>query len=160
MLARVTDVEAVGAIALRDGCLLLIRRGHAPSRGRWSLPGGRVEPGETAQQAVAREVFEETGLAVEVGAFVGEVRRAGPPGVTYRIQDFLVTVLPASGSSSADPTDPGRSVAGDDAPPVLPVAGDDALQAAWVPIGDVSGYQLSAGLLRTLRAWAVIPRKA
>jgi 8-oxo-dGTP diphosphatase len=147
--ATVTDVAAVGAIALRDGCLLLIRRGHAPSRGRWSLPGGRVEPGETAQEAVAREVAEETGLTVEVGPLVGEVRRAGPPGVTYRIQDFLVTVLTTTGTPSAHPPDLSR-----------PIAGDDALQAAWVPIDDVSGYQLSAGLLATLRAWAVIPRKA
>jgi 8-oxo-dGTP diphosphatase len=145
----VADVAAVGAIALQDGCLLLIRRGHAPSRGRWSLPGGRVEPGETAQEAVAREVAEETGLAVEVGALVGEVRRAGPAGVTYCIQDFLVTVSHASGTRPAGSTDPAG-----------PVAGDDAIQVAWVPIDDVSGYQLSAGLLRTLRAWAVIPRKA
>jgi 8-oxo-dGTP diphosphatase len=138
MLGTVADVAAVGAIAVRDGCLLLIRRGHAPSRGRWSLPGGRVEPGETAQQAVVREVAEETGLAVEVGALVGEVRRVGPAGVTYQIQDFLVTV---SGATTA-------------------VAGDDATKVAWVPLDDVSGYRLSAGLLRTLRAWAVIPRKA
>ena len=61
------EVAAVGAIAIRDGALLLIRRGHAPSRGRWSLPGGRVEPGETAEQALVREVAEETGLVVEVG---------------------------------------------------------------------------------------------
>jgi ADP-ribose pyrophosphatase YjhB (NUDIX family) len=138
MLPAVADVAAVGAIAIRDGCLLLIRRGQAPSRGRWSLPGGRVEAGETPAEALVREVAEETGLVVEVGALVGEVRRAGPAGVTYRIQDFLVTV---SGV-------------------LVPVAGDDALQAAWVPIDEVSGHQLSAGLLRTLRAWAVIPRKA
>jgi 8-oxo-dGTP diphosphatase len=94
-------------------------------------------------------MLEETGLAVEVGALVGEVRRAGPAGVTYLIQDFLVTVLPANGANPAEAADPSR-----------PVAGDDALQVAWVPLGDVSGYQLSAGLLRTLRAWAVIPRKA
>ena len=105
-------------------------------------------------------MLEETGLAVEVGALVGEVRRAGPAGITYLIQDFLVTVIPANGTSPAEAADPSRPVAGDDPVPVLPVAGDDALQVAWVPIDDVSGYQLSAGLLRTLRAWAVIPRKA
>ncbi|HTC68186.1 MAG TPA: NUDIX domain-containing protein [Acidothermaceae bacterium] len=140
------DVAAVGAIAISEGCLLLIQRGHAPSRGRWSLPGGRVEAGETAEAALVREVAEETGLVVEVGALVGEVRRAGPAGVTYRIQDFLVTVSGAAGGRQAGP--------------VEPVPGDDALQAAWVPIDEVSGYRLSAGLLRTLRAWAVIPRKA
>lgn len=124
---------AVGAIAVRDGALLLIRRGHAPSRGRWSLPGGRVEPGETPQQALVRELVEETGLTVEVGELVGEVLRPGPDGITYKIQDFMVT--PVHGE---------------------PVAGDDAMDVAWVPLGDVARYQLSAGLLETLRKWAVI----
>lgn len=128
------EIAAVGAIAVRDGALLLIRRGHAPSRGRWSLPGGRLEPGETAQQALIREMAEETGLTVEVGELVGEVVRAGPRGVTYRIQDFRVTPV---GSDQ-------------------PVAGDDALDLAWVPLNDVPKYQLSAGLLGTLRRWAVI----
>ncbi|HEY0869112.1 MAG TPA: NUDIX domain-containing protein [Acidothermaceae bacterium] len=131
------EVAAVGAIAIRDGALLLIRRGHAPSRGRWSLPGGRVEPGETSQEALVREVAEETGLVVEVGRLVGEVVRPGPGGVTYRIRDFEVT--PTGG---------------------VPVAGDDATEVAWVAIEHLASYQLSAGLLRTLRAWAVIPRKA
>jgi 8-oxo-dGTP diphosphatase len=132
------EIAAVGGVAIRDGALLLIRRGHAPSRGRWSLPGGRIEPGESAQDALVREMAEETGLVVEVGELVGEVRRAGPNGVTYRIQDFRVT-----------PVD--RAAAGDD-----PVAGDDALDVAWVPLADVAKYRLSAGLLQTLRLWAVI----
>jgi 8-oxo-dGTP diphosphatase len=127
------EIAAVGAIAVRDGALLLIRRGHAPSRGRWSLPGGRVEPGESAHEALIREMAEETGLAVEVGELVGEVVRPGPNGVTYRIQDFRVTV---AGSAA--------------------VAGDDAADVAWVPLHDVPKYRLSAGLLGTLRRWAVI----
>jgi 8-oxo-dGTP diphosphatase len=131
------EIAAVGAIAVRDGALLLIRRGHAPSRGRWSLPGGRVEPGETAREALVREMAEETGLVVEVGELVGEVLRPGPNGVTYRIQDFRVTVAV------------GEAVAG-------PVAGDDAVDVAWVPLQDVAKYRLSAGLLGTLRLWSVI----
>jgi 8-oxo-dGTP diphosphatase len=127
------EVAAVGAIAVRDGALLLIRRGRAPSRGRWSLPGGRIEPGETAERAVLREVAEETGLIVEVGALVGEVTRPGVADVTYRIQDFQVT--PVGG---------------------LLAAGDDASDVAWVPVGELTGYPLSAGLLATLRSWQVI----
>jgi 8-oxo-dGTP diphosphatase len=127
------EVAAVGAIAVVDGALLLIRRGQAPSRGRWSLPGGRVETGETVEEAVVREVMEETGLVVEVHALVGEVTRPGPGGITYRIQDFRVR--PISGIASA---------------------GDDATEVAWVPLDDVPRCQLSAGLLSTLRSWKVI----
>ncbi len=110
------EIAAVGAIAVRDGALLLIRRGHAPSRGRWSLPGGRVEPGETAREALVREMAEETGLAVTVGELVGEVLRPGPNGVTYRIQDFRVRLV-GNGANE------GNGVSRDDA-----VAGDDAVQ--------------------------------
>lgn len=147
------EIAAVGAIAVRGGALLLIRRGHAPSRGRWSLPGGRVEPGETAREALVREMAEETGLAVRVGDLVGEVVRAGPNGVTYRIQDFRVTlVADEANAGKAMSTDAvaGDAVAGD------AVAGDDAVDVEWVPLADVAKRQLSAGLLRTLRQWAVI----
>lgn len=131
------EIAAVGAIAVRDGALLLIRRGHAPSRGRWSLPGGRVEPGETARQALVREMAEETGLVVEVGELVGEVLRPGPNGVTYRIQDFWVTLVGDHAVTGA-------------------VAGDDAADVEWVLLDEIAKRPLSAGLLRTLRQWAVI----
>src|SRR5665213_2664370 len=137
------EIAAVGAIAVRNGALLLVRRGHAPSRGRWSLPGGRVEPGETAREALVREMAEETGLVVEVGELVGEVARPGPSGVTYRIQDFRVTLV-------GDNAVAGSAVVGN------AIAGDDAADVAWVPLADVAKRQLSAGLLATLRRWAVI----
>lgn len=137
------EIAAVGAIAVRDGALLLIRRGHAPSRGRWSLPGGRVEAGESAREALVREMAEETGLVVEVGELVGEVVRPGPGGVTYRIQDFRVTLV---GDNAV-----GGSAVVDNA-----VAGDDAADVDWVPLGEITKRQLSAGLLETLRRWAVI----
>ena len=61
----------VGAVARRADDLLLIRRGTPPGLGQWSLPGGRVEPGETMAEAVVREVAEETGWKVEVGRLIG-----------------------------------------------------------------------------------------
>jgi 8-oxo-dGTP diphosphatase len=57
-------VVGVGAVVIRDGRVLLIRRGKEPLRGRWLVPGGTVELGETLQEAVVREVREETGLDV------------------------------------------------------------------------------------------------
>lgn len=58
-------VVGVGAIVVKDGQVLLVRRGRAPLKGYWSLPGGAVETGELLEDALRREVLEETGLAVE-----------------------------------------------------------------------------------------------
>ena len=67
---------AVGAIVFDDrGRVLLVKRGRAPARGLWSLPGGKVDGGETLAAAVAREVLEETGVTVDVGALVEVVER-------------------------------------------------------------------------------------
>ena len=70
---RVPCVEAI--IKDEAGRLLLIQRGHDPEAGRWSLPGGRIEPGESDEQAVVREIQEETGLRVTCGPLVGSVMR-------------------------------------------------------------------------------------
>ena len=81
---------AVGGILIEpspDGpCVLLIRRGHPPSEGRWSLPGGRIEPGERIVDAVVREMHEETGLVVAVGGLV-EVVEIIEPAFHYVILD-------------------------------------------------------------------------
>jgi ADP-ribose pyrophosphatase YjhB (NUDIX family) len=129
-------VPCVGAV-VRDGAgrLLLIRRGHEPSRGLWSLPGGRVEPGETLQAAVVREVREETGLDVRVGAPVGTVLI--PAGaVVYEVTDFACTPLD---------------------PAVPPVAGDDADGAVWVDATALGGLACTPRLVETLREWGVLP---
>jgi 8-oxo-dGTP diphosphatase len=131
------DIAAVGAIAIRDGAVLLIRRGHAPGLGSWSLPGGRVEAGETAEQALAREVAEETGLVVKVGALAGEVLLDGPGDTIYAVRDFFVT--PTGGTESA---------------------GDDATDLAWVPFADMGKYPLTDGLFETLTSWGVLPQAA
>ena len=62
---------AASAIVFRDGKILLVRRAHDPGAGRWSVPGGRVEHGETVEQAVHREVAEETGIAIDIVALAG-----------------------------------------------------------------------------------------
>ena len=63
-------VIGVGAVIVDGGRVLLIKRGHAPLKGEWSLPGGAVELGESLEQALVREVREETGLEVVVGPVV------------------------------------------------------------------------------------------
>ncbi len=130
-----SSIPCVGAIITdRAGRLLLIRRGHEPEAGRWSLPGGRVEPGETDQQAVVREVREETGLTVTCGELVGEVTRPAPGGRVLAIRDYRATVT-------------GGQLA----------AADDAADARWVDPADFAGLALTSGLLRALSGWGVVP---
>jgi len=119
---------AVGAVARRADEILLVRRGHGPAAGTWSVPGGHVELGETLREAVVREVAEETGLAVVVDGFLGWVERfTEPPDERhFVILDFTVTVLDSDGRAQA---------------------GDDAAEVAWVPIADLGDYRLAPGLL-------------
>lgn len=67
----IRPVLAASTAVFRDGQVLLARRGRPPSRGLWTLPGGRVEPGETLAQAAAREVMEEVGVACAVLGVAG-----------------------------------------------------------------------------------------
>ena len=119
---------AVGAVVRRGDELLLIRRAQGPGIGQWSLPGGRVEFGETLVDAAAREVLEETGLVISVGRFLGWVERMGE-GYHYVIVDF-----------AAAPLDPDAEMA----------AGDDAADAAWVPCEALQDLDLVPGLIEFL----------
>ncbi len=131
-------VVAVGAVAVHEDRLLLVRRGHGPAAGTWTIPGGRVEPLETLHEAVVRETAEETGLRVVVHTFLGWVERMGEEvgGRHFVILDFAVTPLDA---------------------PDLVEAGDDAAEVLWVPLDEVADYNLAPGLLDFLVDVAVVP---
>src|SRR5487761_246719 len=85
-------VLAVGGVVVKDGLVLLIRRGHPPSRGEWSLPGGMVELGERVCDAVRRELKEETGLNVKpvalAAVFERVIRQRGRGRFHYRVLDY------------------------------------------------------------------------
>jgi 8-oxo-dGTP diphosphatase len=127
-------VPCAGAVVTRDdGRILVIRRGREPSRGRWSIPGGRVEDGEDRAAAAAREVREETGLAVVVRAELGRV------------------LLPA-GDDDYDVIDFAATVVGD---PDTAVAGDDADEVRWVDRAELESLDTSPGLTQHLASWGV-----
>ncbi|WP_075014497.1 NUDIX hydrolase [Geodermatophilus obscurus] len=126
----------VGAVVLDDaGRLLLVRRRNAPGRGLWSVPGGRVEPGESLPAAVAREVREETGLTVRVGEEVGRLTIPGD-GVVYDVADFACTLV-----------DPGAR----------PVPGDDADAVVFADAAALQRLDCTPRLLETLRGWGALP---
>ncbi len=124
-------VRCVGAIVRNSrGHLLVVQRGHDPAAGSWSLPGGRVEPGESDADAVAREVWEETGLVVRPGRLVGAVERPGGEGTVYQIFDYAAELV--SGRLAA---------------------ATDAVDARWVSEPELLELTCSPGLVEALRSW-------
>jgi 8-oxo-dGTP diphosphatase len=130
-------IPCVGAV-IKDGQgrLLLIRRGHEPGAGLWSLPGGRVEPGETDAEALVREMREETGLVVQAGRLLGSVRRAAGDGDVLDIRDYAATVI--GGTLSP---------------------GDDAADARWADAEDFGSLPVTEGLAEILTSWGVLGRR-
>ena len=138
-------IPCVGGIVVDDRPgepwrLLLVRRGQEPATGTWSVPGGRVEPGESDEAATAREVLEETGLRVDVESLVGAVERDAPGGGVYLIRDYACR--PASGADVAAVR-----------------AGDDADDAAWFTAEEVRRLDCSPGLVEALTAWHVLRQR-
>lgn len=123
----------VGAVAVDDGRLLLVRRRNEPGLGSWSVPGGRVEPGETVQEAVVRELLEETGVEGVCTGLIGVVERIGDDH-HFVILDYAVEVLP----------------------PAPPEAGSDALEARWVVLHEVAELDLVDGLAEFLHDHGII----
>ena len=128
-----TPEVCVGAVVVVDDDLLLIRRGRGAAQGEWSVPGGRVQPGEALAEAVVRELAEETGLEGICEDLVGWAERIGDDH-HYVILDFRVTLLER----------------------VEPTAGDDAAEARWVPLADVAELNLVEGLAEFLHDHGIV----
>jgi 8-oxo-dGTP diphosphatase len=126
-------VLAVGAVILDGDRVLLVRRANEPMKGEWSLPGGAVDVGETLESAVAREVLEETGLAVSVGPVVevlDSIRRDADGRVEYHfvIVDYLCSMRGGTAT-----------------------AGSDAGDLRWVAVADLERYGLTSVALKVIR---------
>jgi 8-oxo-dGTP diphosphatase len=129
-------IVAVGAVILDGDRVLLIQRGQEPLKGEWSLPGGAVELGETLEEALVREVREETSLEVAVGPVVevfDSIRRdaGGRPEYHYVIIDYACRVRGGT--------------------PTVAVRGSDAADVRWVPLAEIERYRVTSGAIAVIR---------
>jgi 8-oxo-dGTP diphosphatase len=122
---------SVSGVVIHDGKLLLVRRPDPD--GSWAIPGGRVEEGESLVEALQREIMEETGLQISVGALVGFAERIGRPG-----HQVIMSFFALWGGD-------GRAV-----------AASDASEVAWVPLSEVESFGLVEGLADFLRRAGII----
>ena len=131
----------MGAVILDGARVLLVRRGQPPLQGQWSLPGGVVELGETLEAAVAREVHEETGLAVDVGPVIevlDRIQQADDGRVQYHyvIVDYICRVR-------------GGNVA----------CGSDADEATWVDVAELAGFHTTAAVAAVIHKALALGRE-
>ena len=124
----------VGGVVIVEGRAVLIRRGSEPRKGEWSIPGGKLELGETLAEGVRREVLEETGLQVEVGELIEAFERVyrdaeGRVRFHFVILDYLCCC----------------------ASPATALAGGDALDVALVNEGEFDRFGVSDAVARVLR---------
>lgn len=137
-MSNLTPVPAVGVVCLRGDEVLLIRRGAPPRVGEWSLPGGRIEAGETARAAALRELREETGVEAELLGLIDVVDGLFPEaGRHYVLIDFAA-----------------RWRSGE------PVAGDDAAAAAFHPVSMIDELIAWDETRRIIRAAAKMTRSS
>lgn len=133
---------AVGTIVVRDGCVLLARRGKEPSYGLWSLPGGAVDLGEGLKVAAARETREECGIEIEITDVLEVVERMvrDPDG---RVQFHYVIVDYLARWTSGEL-----------------VSSSEVLEARWVPPEDFPKYEMTRGTAEVVLRMLDTGRKA
>jgi 8-oxo-dGTP diphosphatase len=128
----------VGAVVLRDGRLLMVKRSREPSKGKWSIPGGRLELGETLRQAARREVLEECGIEVEMEDVVSAtetILRDEEGNIRYH---FVLVDLN------------GKYISGE------PKAQSDAAECRWVAPEKITGLDMPSTLREMLKRQKLI----
>jgi 8-oxo-dGTP diphosphatase len=133
MSSRPKPELAVSAAIFRDGDVLLVRRAGAPAKGLWTLPGGRVEVGETLVAAVKREVLEETALSIDVIGLAGYRESILPQAVGDRGRHFVILPFAA------------RWISGE------VKLNDELDDSRWLTIDAVAGLPTTEGLIDILR---------
>ena len=130
----ITPRVGVGAITIKDGKVLLVKRGIEPSYGLWAIPGGKLKLGETLQECAARELLEETGIMIKVGAciYVFDLLERDDKG---KIKFHFVVVDFAADYISGEPK-----------------GADDALEARWLSGEELSNLPVSQNTLAALRS--------
>lgn len=123
-------IVGVGIVILQDGKLLLAKRGNEPAKGKWSIPGGVVELGESLEAAVVREAKEETGLDVEMPCLVDvvdqmDLDKSGKVKYHFVIVDYMVKVK--NGTTKA---------------------ASDVEEVRWVALSEVEAYNLTDSFRR------------
>ena len=127
-------LAAAAVVRDGDGRILLVRRANPPEAGRWSIPGGRVEAGESLETAAVREAFEETGVTVRIVREVWCLELADGRGGTYELHDFLAEYVSAEIR-----------------------AGDDASDVGWFTPAELTVLPLTHDLLGYLTRYGVLP---
>ena len=131
-MSPAAPVVGVGGVVVRDGRVLLIRRGKPPLFRQWTIPGGTVELGETLQEAVVREMREETSLSVQPLGVLTVFDRIEREGEEVRYHFVIVDFLCRASAGEAR-------------------AGSDALEVAWVRPQDLPAYALQEKALEVVR---------
>lgn len=125
-------IAAVGVVVVKGDKVLLVRRGQEPGRGRWGLPGGAVELGETVAQAAEREVDEECGIEIEIRDVIEVIDRIIPDDGRIRYHYILIDLL--AEHRRGDPT-----------------ASSDAAEVRWVSENELDQLELSQATCRVIR---------
>ena len=131
-------VVGVGAIVIKDGRVLLVKRGIQPSKGLWAIPGGSLKLGETLQQGAEREIKEETGVTIKAGDPVYSFDFFDYDGNNRLRYHYVVVDMM------------GEYISGE------PQGADDAQEARWISPEELAGLDVSVNTVRILKAMSFL----